>query len=200
MKLLVTVCLTLLAFGNVAHAAEAGDWKLRAGPYVVAPESDNSPIATVDNGISLGFNFTYFYSPNWAIEVLAATPFSHDVDVIGDVKAAEVKHLPPTVTLQYHFDSTGSFHPYVGLGLNYTTFFDEETTAGGVLAGTDLELDDSFGFAVQFGADLDLNEKWFLNFDVRYINIETDATVDDVPLIGVDINPWVVGATVGTRF
>ncbi len=200
MKLLVTVCLTLLALGNVAYAAEAGDWKLRAGPYVVAPESDNSPIATVDNGISLGFNFTYFYSPNWAIEVLAATPFSHDVDVIGDVKAAEVKHLPPTVTLQYHFDSTGAFQPYVGLGLNYTTFFDEETTSDGVLAGTDLELDDSFGVALQFGADLDLNEKWFLNFDVRYINIETDASVNGTPLVGVDINPWVVGATLGTRF
>ena len=198
MRLAVTVCVALLALGNVAYAADAGDWKLRAGPYIVAPDSNNSPIANVDDGIALGFNFTYYFSPNWAVEVLAATPFSHDIDLVGGDKVGETKHLPPTVSLQYHFDTEGAFEPYVGLGLNYTTFFDEETT--GALAGSDLSLDDSFRIAAQFGADIELNDTWYLNFDVRWISIETDATLDGAPLTSVSIDPWVAGATLGFRF
>lgn len=199
MKLLVTVCLALLALGNAAHAADAGEWKLRAGPYLVDPKSDNSDVATVDDGVSLGFNFTYFFSPNVAIEVLAATPFSHDVNLAADgSQVGETKHLPPTVSLQYHFDTEGTFDPYVGVGLNYTIFFEEETS--GALAGTDLDLDDSFGLALQAGADFELSDNWFLNLDIRWIDIDTDATLDGAALTTVEIDPLVAGATIGYRF
>jgi outer membrane protein len=59
---------------------------------------------------------------------LAATPFKHDV-LLGDsteqIKVGSVKHLPPTFSFQYHFMPDSKFRPYVGLGPNYTTFFDE---------------------------------------------------------------------------
>ncbi len=158
------------------YATEAGEWRLRAGPYVVTPKSDNSLIANVDDRVSLGINFTYHFTPNRAVEVLAATPFSHDIDLIGGGRVGETKHLPPTITVQYHFETDGEFDPYFGPGLNYTTLFEEEAT--GALAGTDLELDHSWGIAAQQGADIELNDTWFQNFDVRWINIETDATLD----------------------
>ncbi len=188
----------LLVCAPAANAADAGDWTFRIGPYGVLPKSDNGTITSVDDGFALGFNFTYHFDSNWALEVLAATPFSHDVNLVGGPQVGETKHLPPTVSMQYHFDTEGRIHPYVGLGVNWTIFFDEETT--GPLAGSDLDLDDSLGFAAQIGADIDLNDTWFMNVDVRYMNIETDAELDGVFLEKVEIDPWVVGLEVGRRF
>ena len=198
MRTLVLVFLAMLAASNAAMAAEAGDWVVRAGPYGVMPKSDNSDIVEVDDGYALGFNFTYYFTPTWAVEVLAATPFKHDVELLDGTKVAEVKHLPPTVSAQYHFPTESAFKPYVGLGLNYTLFFDESTT--GPLAGTDLDLDASFGLAAQVGFDVELNDGWLLNLDARYIDIESDADLDGAPLTSVDISPWVFGAEIGKRF
>src|SRR5690606_19395300 len=101
----------------------------------------------------------YRLSERFGIELLAATPFSHDVSIdgLGDLDGgfAGVKHLPPTLMLQYY--PTGSsprWQPYVGIGVNYTVFFDEELTAGRKEQGfSDLDLDDSWGLAVQAGSD-----------------------------------------------
>jgi len=92
----------------------------------------------------------------------------------------------------------GTVHPYVGLGLNYTIFSSEKTR--GALEGASLKLDDSWGIAGQVGIDIDVAPNWFVNADLRYINIESDAKVNGVGIGTVDINPWVVGLTVGTRF
>ncbi len=198
MKTALWVAAGLLALTNIASAAEQGDWSFRAGPYTVNPESNNGDLVRVDDGVALGFDFTYFYSPNWAIEVLAATPFSHDINLIDGTAIGETKHLPPTFSLQYHFSIDGSFHPYVGAGLNYTLFFDEK--AEGPLAGSKLELDGSFGLAAQLGADLDINDNWFVNAEVRYMQIESDAKLDGVVVTKAKINPLVAGITLGYRF
>jgi outer membrane protein len=183
-----------------AQAYEKGDWLLRVGAGSVSPKSGNSSVVSVDDGASLVFNGTYFFSPNVALEVLAAAPFSHDIKLLADgTKVGETKHLPPTVSLQYHFNTNGAFHPYVGAGLNYTLFFSEETT--GALAGTSLDLDPSFGLAAQIGADFDISDKMFLNFDVRYIDIKTEASVSVVDLnFDVDIDPMVYSLTLGWKF
>ncbi len=91
-----------------------------------------------------------------------------------------------------------NFRPYVGVGLNYTFFFDEETK--GALSGADLELDDSWGLAGQVGMDFDVAPNWFVNVDVRYIDIDTKAKLDGVGIGTVEIDPWNVGLNVGTRF
>lgn len=197
---------------GVAQAYEAGDWLVRIGAYGVFPESDNlnnvpgtgGADLEVDDGYSLGFNFTYMINPNIGIELLAALPFRHDIKLSGsalpgvDGEVAEIKHLPPTLSLQYHFTPQSSIRPYIGLGLNYTNLFSEKTK--GVLTGASLKLDDSWGLAGQVGIDIDVAPNWFLNADLRYINIETDAKIDGVGIGTVDINPWVVGLTIGTRF
>lgn len=205
-KMLKSAVAVALAGGLLAGAAqayEAGQWLGRVGVYGVFPESDNLSMGPgvnldVDNGYSLGFNFTYMVNPNIGVELLAALPFKHDISLTGAGTIGETKHLPPTVSIQYHIMPEGTVHPYVGLGLNYTNFFSEKTK--GALSGSSLKLDDSWGLAGQLGIDIDVAPNWFVNADLRYISIKSDATLNGVDIGTVDINPWVVGLTVGTRF
>lgn len=188
---------------GTAQAYEAGDWVVRGGIWGVFPKSDNLSLGPgadldVDDGYSLGFNITYMVNPNIGVELLGALPFKHDISLTGAGTIAETKHLPPTVSVQYHFMPSGTVRPYVGLGLNYTTFFSEETK--GALQGASLKLDDSWGLAGQLGVDIDVAPNWFVNADLRYINIESDATLNGAGIGTVEINPWVFGLNIGTRF
>ena len=191
-----------LMVASPAMAHEEGSWILRAGVGSVAPDTDNldlgaGGIIEVEDGTSLTLTGTYMFTRNWAFDILAAWPFSHDIE-LGGVKVASTDHLPPTFSGQYHFAPDGKFQPYIGAGLNYTTFFSTDTS--GPLAGTKLSLDDSFGFAAQVGADIVLENDWVVNIDFRYLNIESDATLDGAKLGTVDINPYVYSISVGRRF
>ncbi len=190
-KLMLTAL--LLAYGTSAWA-EAGDFLVRVGASIVDPKSDNHPVVEVDSGTSLTFNGTYFMTDQWAVELLAALPFKHDIDAVGGGNIGETKHLPPTLSVQYHFMPNQPVRPYVGAGLNYTIFFEED------LDGADLSLDNSLGWAAQIGVDIDLTESMFLNADVRYIDIETDAKVNSTNIGTVEIDPWVYGIHLGFRF
>lgn len=191
-----------LMIASPAMAHEQGSWILRAGVGTVAPESDNldlgaGGIIEVDNGTSLTLTGTYMFTKNWALDILAAWPFSHDIELDG-VKIGSTDHLPPTISGQYHFLPDGKFQPYIGLGVNYTTFFSEETE--GPLGGSSLSIDDSFGLAAQLGADIELSDKWVINLDVRYLSIEADATLNGAELGKVEVNPWTYAIAVGRRF
>ena len=197
--LLVAATAAVVVFSSAANAYEKGDWLVRVGVGNVDPKSSNGLVASVDSGTALVFNGTYFFTPNLGFEILAATPFSHDIKLASDgTKVGETKHLPPTFSLQYHFVPDGGFRPYVGAGLNYTLFFDEETT--GPLSGSSLSLDDSVGLAAQLGADFDITDSMYLNFDVRWIDINTDAELDGAALEEVEIDPLVYSLTLGWRF
>lgn len=218
---------TLLALSTIfasqhVLAFEKGDFIIRAGLATVAPDESSSNIVvggndlgvnlTVDNNTQLGLNFAYFFADNMNVEVLAATPFKHDVNFgvndplgTGD-QLGEVTHLPPTVSINYYFtDSSSQFRPYAGLGLNYTIFFDEEFTSANEGAGlADLSLDNSFGLAAQLGVDYMLNDKWFINGSVRWIDIDTEASFNLNGTAGsvdsIEIDPWVYTVSVGYRF
>ena len=192
------VCAMAIVFSAPAVAFEQGDWLVRFGASTVNPKSDNHPVVSAGDGTSMTFNFSYMMTRNWAVELLAAYPFKHDVDLVGGPKVADIKHLPPTLNLQYHFAPDSKFQPYIGAGLNYTTFFSESTE--GALAGTKLSLDDSFGLGYQIGADIIINEKWFFNIDARYLDIDSDATLDGADLGTVEIDPYVYGIHLGFRF
>jgi outer membrane protein len=198
--LVVTAAVAGLVLSPAVNAHEKGDWLFRVGGGLVDPDSDNDDVVSVDSGASLVFNGTYFFTPNIAVELLSAAPFSHDVDLEGGGgQVAEVKHLPPTLSVQYHFDTAGKFNPYVGAGLNYTIFFDEDTE--GALTGQDLDLDNSFGLAAQVGADFEISDTMFVNLDIRWIDIEADAEVSPLGLaFDVDIDPFVYSLTLGWKF
>ncbi|WP_036823816.1 OmpW family outer membrane protein, partial [Photobacterium sanctipauli] len=134
-----------------------------------------------------------------------ATPFSHKVslDATGDI--AEVEHLPPTFMLQYYFmDSSSKLRPYVGAGINYTTFFNEEFNSTGKSVGlSDLSLDDSWGLAANVGLDYMIDDKWFVGGSIWYADISTDVTFkqDGVDKkVKTDIDPWVFMLSVGYSF
>ena len=198
-------------------AAEQGDWLVRARAIMVAPQDDSGPVlpavptgsVTVDKAIVPELDFTYFFSNNIAAELILATS-PHDVSGAGAIAAlgeiADVMALPPTLTLQYHFAPNAKFRPYVGVGANWTIFYSEDskssldTALGGA---TRVSLDDSFSWAVQAGADFDITERVFLNVDVKYIDIDTTATLRTgaaINTVDVEIDPLVVGVGLGMRF
>jgi len=146
-------------------------------------------------------DISYFFTENIAAELILATN-SHDVSVsgttLGEVDLGNVSLLPPTLTLQYHFAPRASFRPYVGMGVNYTMFYDNDPGQA-----VSVNYDNGFGVALQAGADIPVNDTYFFNVDVKKLFLSTDVTVDaGVATVGadVDINPWIVGVGVGRRF
>lgn len=208
-KTVVTTLITgsLALTSLTVNAVEKGDWLVRFGAVNVSPNDSSTGLSLVGPTATVGVesdtqvfaNLSYMIKENVALELLAATPFSHDIVGTGSIaglgKVGETKHLPPTFSVQYHFDPKASVRPYVGAGINYTTFFSEKATN----TITSLKLDDSWGLAVQAGVDVDINKSWFFNADIRYINIESTATTD-LGTSEVKINPTVISLGVGTRF
>ena len=123
---------------------------------------------------------------------VAALPFQHDIHIAGLGRVGSTRHLPPVVSLQYHFNGQGTVSPFVGAGVNYTTFFSEKT--GGALAGSTLRLKDSWGLAAHAGVDVRLSERGALRLDMRWIDIDSTVKLDGQRLGSVRIDPLVYGA------
>lgn len=186
-----------LAAGWAGAAAAAGDpaWLVRGRAIVVAPDESSSPAGlAVNNDAVAEIDITRFFTRNIAAELILGAS-SHEVH-LGDASLGSTKVLPPTLTLQYHFLPDGLIRPYVGAGLNYTHFYHTSGTGG----LDDLDLTDSFGWAAQAGADYMLTDRASLNFDVKYINIETDVKSGGTKVFDLKINPWVIGVGAGYRF
>lgn len=213
-------------FSANAVAQSQSDWIVRVGVgHVNTDVSSGNLVASgaeldgyqidVSNNTRPIFNLTFMATDNLGVELLAAWPFEHSIKgdgvLSGAGKLGETKHLPPTLSLQYHFLPNARFRPYAGLGINYTNFFDSKTTPtlDGALGGeSSMNIKDSWGAALQVGADVDINDSMFLNFAVRWIQIEADArirtrTADGSILhsrIKADLDPWVYSAAIGFRF
>lgn len=215
------LALALALASPLALAHKEGDFIVRAGAAWVAPQDDSSNIringvaapgteATVNNDTQLGLTLGYMLTDHVGVELLAATPFQHRVSIAGvapgiDGKLADIKHLPPTLTLQYYPMAPGSkWQPYVGAGINYTTFFDESLTGSQRANGfSNLKLDDSWGLALQFGTDYMITDRLMVNAALWYVDIETTATVNlgaNRVAVDVDVDPWVFMVGVGYRF
>jgi len=205
-----------------ATAYEPGTFVLRGGVGTVDPKSKNLTFSdgvdevgvSVDKATSMTLSGTYMFSENWAFDVLAAAPFKHDINATVDIgegpeteKIAETKHLPPTFSIQYHFSPDSNFQPYMGLGLNWTTFFstkfvpemiDEEVAK--------LYIDDSFGIAAQIGGDWKVGDRMVVNLDVRWMDIESDISIGGPGIEGkeklgtIEIDPWVYALNLGYSF
>ncbi|MBK6960015.1 MAG: outer membrane beta-barrel protein [Gammaproteobacteria bacterium] len=201
-----------------ALAYQAGDLILRAGIASVQPNEDSDALsldgtrlpgtgAGLNSSEQLGLTLTYMFTPQWGVGVLAATPFEHDIKAKGvGVDAGSAKHLPPTVTLQYFpLGATSRWQPYVGLGVNYTLFFDEQVDGQleEMFGPGDLDLDNSWGWAGQAGLDYQIDDHWLVNAAVWYLDIDTDATFKFAAnriTTDVNVDPWVYMLGVGYRF
>ncbi|MFV3403070.1 OmpW/AlkL family protein [Pseudomonas sp. NY15463] len=225
-KSLLGASLVALALAApVAHAHQAGDFILRAGAITTAPNEDSGEIkldgakaagtkATLDSDTQLGLAFAYMLTDHIGLELLAATPFKHTVGVKGlgaglDGKLADIKQLPPTLSLQYYpMAPTSKFQPYAGVGINYTMFFDEELSGARKAQGfSNIKLKDSVGIAGQLGIDYMLTDNLLVNAAVWYVDIDTKATIDGPSALGVgktkvdvDVDPWVYMVGIGYKF
>ena len=175
------VMFLLISAAVSVQAYEEGDWIVRVGAVTVAPNesSDNIVLptnpptvlkgASVGDDTQLGLIGAYMLSDTVGLELLAATPFEHDISIRGtSITAGTTKQLPPTLSLQwYPRGGQDGWQPYLGMGVNYTIFFDEEVdpdleNALGAIIGAstvDLELDNSVGISAQAGMDFPITEK-----------------------------------------
>lgn len=203
---------TLLSAGFTASvsAHQAGDIIVRAGAVVVVPNESSPVVANiaefaVSNNTQLGLNFGYMLTDNIGIELLAATPFSHDISLGALGKIAETKQLPPTLVAQYYFGSSDSkLRPYIGAGVNFTNFFDNEFNQDAKDAGlSDLSMSNSWGVAAQVGIDYQVNKNWLVNASVWYAQISTDVKFNlgaEAQNVETDIDPWVYMVSIGYTF
>lgn len=227
-KTLLTTGLIIASIfaGTFSGSAIAADekWKVRFRAIGIIPADDSDNVflnqttntglgVEVDEAFMPEVDITYMITPHWGVEAIASMA-NHDVNLKGSglgladgTKLFDTWVLPPTVTLQYHFMPNNNIRPYVGAGVNYTaTLFDDadeglEAALGGPV---DVSSHNSWGWALQAGLDYDINESWFFNVDVKYIDMDTTAKLNigggNQLAVDVDINPFVVGAGVGYRF
>jgi len=193
-----------------ASAYEAGDWILRAGVANASPNDSSSVISLngaalpgtsvgVEDETQLGVTITYMLTQRLGLELLVSTPFEHEITAqgIGVDSIGTADHLPPTLSLQYYLLNPQSrFQPYVGIGINYTTFFSEGASAEfeAALGESRISVDDSVGIAAEIGADYALNEHWSLNANIWRIDLDTEAEIQTsagLVTADVDIDPWV---------
>jgi len=223
-RTLLASAILSLGFSTSTLAVEKGDWLFHIRAINVAPNDDSTALnvggsdvvgtgVEVDTGPSLDMSIGYMVTDNFAIELLADLSSKHTVSVNGlegldipnGTDVVDTNVLPPTVFAQYHFSPKGKVRPYAGIGLNYTLFFNDDLTAAAesALGASNLDIDSSFGLAGQFGIDFEMNNDWSFNVDVKYIQIDTDASFDSAlgPVnVGIDINPWVMGIGFGKTF
>lgn len=208
---LILAAATLAPSFTFAH--EAGDFLFRAGTATVRPNAGSENVLGlgsfgVNNNTEMGLTFGYMITDNIGVELLAATPFQHKVSLPKAGEIAEVKHLPPTLMAQYYFGSReDKLRPYVGVGVNYTTFFSEKFNSGNSTVQTanlnSLDLKDSWGIAGQVGLDYKLDKNWMLNTSLWWMNIETDVKFkagDTQYKYKTRLDPWVFMFGVGYSF
>lgn len=191
---------TLLFSATQVNAEVDNKWKIRGAISNVDPTSSPGSIlngtapVNIDNAYGLTGTVSYFYTPNIAFDLLVGLPPQHDIIVAG-TKAGKTKHLPPILSVQYHFLPNEKIRPYIGAGLNYTYFFNEKLDDG-----NKLDLSSSFGLAGQIGVDYQINRKWSIGADVRYADIRTDVKINGTKVGTVNVDPTVYSINIGYSF
>ena len=214
MKTAAAIVALVLAAGPAAAAQ--GDFLVRLRAITVQPQEKVGPVlptfptsgGSITNAYAPEIDFTYMLTDNIGVELIAATT-KHCVEgggaLAGVGRLACTWVLPPTLTLQYHFVPEGKINPYVGAGVNWTMFYNEKasTQLVNAIGATNVNLSNSFSFALQAGIDFDISEKMFLNLDVKYVDMDTNARLTTGALVNnlrADINPLIIGVGVGWRF
>ncbi len=238
MKKIIAASLAVSGLAFAAGAqAEAGDFVVRLRATSVSPDEGSSlgkktaqvygvPAANalygstgaelrVDSNLIPEIDFSYYLTKNIAAELILATGTRHDVKTSSAGAAlltrnlGSVDLLPPTLTLQWHFMPDQTFDPYVGAGVTYVYSLDKKLTAQTTLGAQRIRIEnDMWGGALQFGFDVNLKDRWLVNFDVKKLWVGTDVKLN-APVLGVagwqkidslDIDPWVISVGIGKKF
>lgn len=204
-----------VSFSAAPHQAMAGDnhgdIMIRGVVTGVLPDADatvklnGSRIpgagADVSDEVIPAMTISYFFTDNIAVELFCCFA-KHSIDATGSIAAlgeiGDTWIFPPALTAQYHFNPDGTFKPYVGVGMQYIAFFDEDSKLG---PGTSLGIDDGLGFTLQAGLDVAVGNGWYLNADVKKTWLNTNARWGGTGVTAdVDLDPLIVSAGFGYRF
>ena len=193
-KIIATTAVCALLSG-VAFAQE-GPWMVRARAVGIdMANKDGTDLAlTVNNKTIPEVDITYFFNKNLAAELVLTVPQKQTVSSNG-VNIGTFKHLPPTLTLQYHFDGSPDYKPYVGAGINYTDISKVD------LSAANARLDShSWGTAMQIGVDFPIDKNLSFNIDIKKVNIKTNVYVGAADHGVLKLNPTLMGVGLGYRF
>lgn len=184
---------TLLTSAALAQPAKEGPWMVRVrAVHLDSANGDSTGLnLNVNNKWIPEVDISYFFNKNMALELVLTVPQKHILSS-GTTEIGSLKHLPPTLMAQYHFDA-GSYKPYVGAGINYTRFSSVN------ISGTTLEKD-SWGPALQVGVDIPLSGNMYFNIDVKKVLIRTDVFAGTTNAGTFKVDPLLVGMGLGWRF
>lgn len=189
-----------VALPMVAQAAD-GPWLVRVRAVNIdSADKDSTGLElTMNNKVIPEVDISYFFTPEIAAELILTYPQKQTLHSgVTGTDVGSFKHLPPTLTAQYHFTSLGAFKPYLGAGVNYTRISSVDFSP---VAALNVGLDkSSFGFAVQVGFDYEVAKNIYLNLDVKKVQIRTDVTSNGTKIGEFKIDPLLIGAGVGFRF
>jgi outer membrane protein len=204
--------LSCLSVAAHADGFEAGSILVHGSALIVVPTDSTNDInlnnsniggrVTADNVITPELDVSYFFTPNLAIQAIAATTRNNVVAKntgAGTLELGTTRILPPTISAQWHFNPTGTIVPYLGAGVNYTIFYD--TLGSSALGSHNFVLDNTFGYAFEAGFDYKIEGKWYANVDVKKLFITTNAHfLGEAVKSQVALDPWLVGVGIGYRF
>lgn len=201
-KLFLIAGAIALSTVSAISTAQESPWLIRLRAVHLDPANKSDPVGGSGASDRLSINsktipevdISYFFTPNWAAELILTYPQKQDVYLDGK-SIGSFKHLPPTLTLQYHFAPESSFSPYVGAGINYTRISNVSLLNGA--ASLD---NNSFGLALQAGLDYKIDRHWLVNFDIKKVQIRSDVNTAAGKISNVQIDPWLIGVGVGYRF
>ena len=222
------VCASLLLAGS-AFAQTAGTWMVRAGAVNLSPDVSSGCLSAPDFGdhgvgsalgcsrvdvsanTQLAVGVTYMYTDNLSVDVPVGLPFKHklsgDGALIGTGDLAEVKAWPITVFLQYRFlEAKARFRPYLGLGVTYAYFFDEQgsgkltavTNPGG--PPTSFTVDSKWILTPQMGATIAIDDKWFVDLSLSKSKLKTRTHYSTGQYIDKALDPTSLSVSVGYKF
>jgi len=209
--LAIAAVVSLPIFASAESEALKTPWLVRLRVLNMAPLNHSRAFTALatnfpSNAVELNkktfpeVDLSYFFSPNWALELVLTYPQQHDVSLAGVGNIGTVTHLPPILSAQYHYPIKNSaFTPYVGLGLNYTRI----TSANLRVQTTDLEVArDSVGLAYGIGCDYKLTDRLSINLDFKHVNIKTNVKVasNRAILTNLDVDPNLLSIGIGYRF
>jgi outer membrane protein len=191
----VALCATLMSGAAMAQQAEEGPWLMRA--RAVHLDSANKDSTGLDLSVNDKWipevDISYFFTKNLAAELILTVPQKHTLRA-GGTDIGSLKHLPPSLLVQYHFTDAPGFKPYVGAGVNYTRF-----SSIRLPAGVDIDRN-SFGAALQVGVDIPVAKNVYLNLDVKKVFIKTDVSAGGAKIGTFKVDPVLFGVGLGWRF
>lgn len=201
-KKFVLATLAALSLAGTAQAQAVQEpWLVRVrAVHLDAANKDSTGLGLAINNKTIPeFDISYFFTPNIAAELVLTYPQKHDLKA-GGAKIGSLKHLPPTLSLQYHFAPTASLRPYIGAGLNYTRFSSVNFAPAVVTALAPSIKKNSYGLSLQVGADIELAKNLYLNVDVKKVQIDTTVYSHGQSAGKFKVDPLLVGVGLGWRF